>query len=360
MAAIELENLYKAHHGAFVIQGLSLTIEPGETYGLLGAEGAGKTTLLHMLLGLQRPQRGSLRVLGTTNLGRNIGRVGYLPQQLQLQPAFSGAAHLQMLGKADGMRGPLLAQRTHEALERVGLLGAAHHPVENYTLAMRQRLGLAQALLGQPALLLLDMPAARLADDDRRSMLALLASLREHGVTALIASDHPDDLAHTCDRVGILHRGRIAAEAELAALGALAPSVRIAVGEIAEITAERLARLSSAVQISPGAIDIDPNTQQLQARVLKILVDAQIDIYRLEPQVGPLAALFRRVLGGEDVGPAFTPRADMADETEQAPPNSLFAPPGHPDTLEQAQAAPAHEGETVAQELPSEEKHELL
>lgn len=191
---------------------MSLTVNGGECLALVGHNGCGKTTLIKILLGLVRPQTGSVNVLGTTpGAGASLvtrRRLGYLPENVAFDPGMTGRqvmafyARLKGLPTADG----------EALLERVGLRDDAQERVRGYSKGMRQRLGLAQALLGDPEFLLLDEPTTGLDPLLRRAFYDLLREAKERGRAVLISSHALNELEGQADRVAILSQGRLLAE----------------------------------------------------------------------------------------------------------------------------------------------------
>src|SRR5262249_52451436 len=143
-----------------VLRGLTLRIPEGSVYGLVGPSGAGKTTLLHLLLGFLRKDAGTLQVLGSTDVERMRRQVGYLPQGQRYHGRFTPRESLQAVGQLGGVPEGRLRRRVAEELEAAGLESVANQPIETLARPMLQRFGVAQALLNQPALLLLDEPAS--------------------------------------------------------------------------------------------------------------------------------------------------------------------------------------------------------
>lgn len=354
MPTIELENVYKAYDGMPVLQSLDLRVETGEIYGLLGLNGAGKSTLIHLLLGFLRPQQGRIRVLGATDLKRNEGRIGYVPEQLRYHLRFSAREYMRMLGKLDGMREPDLSRRIDAELESVGLITAANRRLSTYSRGMLQRVGIAQALLNEPKLLLVDEPTGGLDPSGQHELMSLFLELRGRGVSVLLATHYLDEVEQVCDRVGILYGGRIAAETEVSTLRTASSSVLITTAAMPAVVVERLARLTSAVQINGPDLLIAPNSPELQNRVLRLLLDAGVTVLALQPQQRPLAELFRQVTSGEAFDKAYAPRTrGNADEAVETLPNGLFAPPGHPDAGPQRAT-----GETLLRELLRSEEQD--
>ncbi len=211
-ATIETHGLAKTYGATPALAGLDLAVRPGETLALLGHNGAGKTTLMRLLLGIARPSGGTVRVLGHTpgdnRAGRRLRRhVGFLPENVAFQEARTGRETLHYLARLKGDR-----PRANDALlERVGLHEAADQPVRTYSKGMRQRLGLAQALVGNPRLLLLDEPTSGLDPMLRQHFYQEVETLRRAGVSVVLCSHVLTELEARTDRVAILNRGHLTA-----------------------------------------------------------------------------------------------------------------------------------------------------
>ena len=211
-AVIEVEGLRKEYRRLrgrprLALDGLDLSVPEGGVFGFLGPNGSGKTTTIRCLLGLVRPSGGRVAVLGAsvpTGLPGVIGRIGSIVETPALFPTMSGRRNLSLLGRIDG-HGP----RTVDAvLDRVGLVERGDDLVKTYSLGMRQRLGLAAALLKDPALLILDEPANGLDPAGIREIRLLLRALAAEGRTILVSSHQLAEVQLTCDAVAILDRGR--------------------------------------------------------------------------------------------------------------------------------------------------------
>jgi ABC-2 type transport system ATP-binding protein len=316
MLAIEIDNLYKSYDTMPVLRGLTLQLEQGEVYGLLGPNGSGKSTLMHLLLGFLRPDAGQLRVLGARNPAQVIGQIGYLPERLRYHLRYTGREYLRYLGQFSGLDGPELEQRIEDELRAVGLTEAAGRMLNTYSRGMLQRLGVAQALLHQPTLLLFDEPTSGLDPSGQREMLDLLRGLRRRGHTTLMTTHFLDEAEQLCDRVGVLFEGRLAAEATAGELRAPGRSVQIDVTDLPGVLAEQLELLSPAVHCRGPLVRIEPNTPALQAAVLRMLLDAAIAIVAVEPHARPLEELYLRAISGEqpatNAQPASEPLAPIA------------------------------------------------
>ena len=219
--------------GALVaVDQVDLDVRPGDIYGFLGANGSGKTTTVRMLLGLVLPTSGTVRLLEQPMPGaarRVLPRVGALVEGPSAYRHVSGRTHLSLL---DSM-GPGGSRRTRksrieEVLEQVGLAGVDGRPVKAYSLGMRQRLGLAAALMRSPELLILDEPTNGLDPQGIREIRELLLKLNADGVTIFLSSHLLAEVEQLCTRVGVLDRGRVVLESDLATLQA--PTGRVIVG----------------------------------------------------------------------------------------------------------------------------------
>ncbi|MFI7600114.1 ABC transporter ATP-binding protein [Actinoplanes sp. NPDC049681] len=221
---IVTRDLTKTYRRVTAVRGVGLQVREGDRYGLLGPNGSGKTTLIRMLLGLVYATRGEIEVLGLPVPERVrdvLPQVGALVEGPGAYPHLSGRTNLALLDAA----GPGGARRDRrrrigEALERVGLAGIDRRPVGAYSLGMRQRLGLAAALLRRPRLLVLDEPTNGLDPRGIREIRDLLTELNAAGTTVLLSSHLLAEIEAFCTRVGVMDRGRLVLQDELAALRA--------------------------------------------------------------------------------------------------------------------------------------------
>ena len=216
--AIEVRGVHK-HYGALhAVDGIDLRVERGEILGLIGHNGAGKSTLFKMILGLTPATEGEIRVGGTRVLGRDFRtarrHLGYLPENVVLYDNLSGLETLHFFAR---LKGAPLAQ-CPTLLEQVGLAHAGKRPVREYSKGMRQRLGFAQALLGEPQVLLLDEPTNGLDPQAIRDFYATLRGLQARGVTIVITSHILAELQERVDRLAILAAGKLQALGSVQAL----------------------------------------------------------------------------------------------------------------------------------------------
>jgi ABC-2 type transport system ATP-binding protein len=211
---IEVENLSKRFGKTQAVSGLSFRVEPGTITGFLGPNGAGKSTTLRSVLGLVHPDAGRTMVLGVpyAQLDEPLHRVGAVLEASEVHPGRNGRNHLRVLAAAAGVP----RSRVEEVLALVELSTAAKRRVKGYSMGMRQRLGLASALLGDPEVLVLDEPANGLDPAGIRWLRDFLRSLAAEGRTILVSSHVLAEVAQTADRVVIIHRGKLVQQAPIA------------------------------------------------------------------------------------------------------------------------------------------------
>ncbi len=213
---IEFDNLtvvYETSAGnVTALKQLSLTVEPGTVFGFLGPNGAGKTTAMHVLLGFQPPTDGQARLFGHDAHSVSARRrIGYLAEQPDAYRFLSGREFLRFIGRLCGLRGSRLEDRIRAALNEVKLAGAADRRLGRYSRGMRQRLGLAQAILHEPDLLILDEPTGGLDPLARRQIRALIEQWRQAGKTIFFSSHELSEVEMVCDTIGILANGQLRA-----------------------------------------------------------------------------------------------------------------------------------------------------
>jgi len=198
------------------LQHLNLEIAPGEIYGLLGPNGSGKSTTLKIILGLIQPTRGSVRVFGRDNSTVAVRRdIGFLPENAYFHKFLTGIETLRFHARLSGVASRESKSRIAELLKTVGLTRAADARLGTYSKGMLQRIGLAQALIHRPKILVLDEPTAAVDPAGSRDIQDLIASLKKTGTTILLSSHLLTQVQEVCDRVGILHRGKLIREGRL-------------------------------------------------------------------------------------------------------------------------------------------------
>lgn len=224
--AIRTRNLTKVYEGARASQDvraltdLNLEVRPGEIYGYLGPNGSGKTTTIKMILGLIFPTSGHVEVFGDRDIGsvRVKKRIGYLPEGAYYPDFLRGEEILKYYGRLYGLGGRELDARVNAVMDQVGITHARKRLLRSYSKGMRQRIGLAQALISDPDILILDEPTTGLDPIARKEIRDILAALRDAGKTLLISSHELLEVELICDRVGILFEGVLQRQGTLAEL----------------------------------------------------------------------------------------------------------------------------------------------
>jgi Cu-processing system ATP-binding protein len=217
-AVAEWRAASKRYRGVTAVEDVSLALQAGEATALVGHNGAGKTTLIKLLLGLIRPDAGSVRIGGADPAGAAGAAarrtIGFLPESVAFHGAMTGAELMACYARLKGAP----RERNAELLERVGIAHAAGRRVATYSKGMRQRLGIAQALIGEPRLLLFDEPTSGLDPASRRDVYEMIDTLRGSGATVLVSTHALSEVENRVDRAAIMHRGRLLAAGTLAEL----------------------------------------------------------------------------------------------------------------------------------------------
>ena len=247
MAVIEVEALHKEFRRlrggrTIAVDGLDLSVPDGGVFGFLGPNGAGKTTTIRCVLGLVRPTAGRTRVLDAeaNRLHTVIDHIGSIVETPTFFPTFSGRRNLRLLGRIDGIG----AAAVEQVLERVGLAERGADIFKNYSLGMKQRLGIAAALLREPELLILDEPANGLDPAGIKEVRQLLRSLADEGRTVFLSSHQLGEVQQICDRVAILARGKCIAQGEVADVLSRGQTARMVV---------KVENVDGALQVLTGA-----------------------------------------------------------------------------------------------------------
>ncbi len=217
-AVVRVEGLAKTYRVGLrrrrveAVRNVSFEVRRGESFGLLGPNGAGKTTTLKVLLGLVFPSGGRVRLFGQPPGPSAFRQVGYLPENPYIYPQLQPVEFLELCGRLSGVPPRRLRGRIEDVLERVGIAQAARRPVRKLSKGMTQRLALAQAILHEPRLVILDEPMSGLDPIGRHEVRELLEELRRGGTTLLVTSHILSDVERLCDRVAIVHQGVVRAE----------------------------------------------------------------------------------------------------------------------------------------------------
>ncbi len=219
---LRVENLVKSWGACRAVDGLSLCIERGEIYVLVGPNGSGKTTTIEMIAGLVAPDSGEVVVESQG------GRPGYAPQEISVYKGLTPQENLRFFGRMHGLNRAQAAVRASELLELFAFNGNGHVPALNLSGGWQRRLHVAIALLQQSSIVILDEPTAGLDIEARMELWAIIRRLKAEGISFLVSTHDLAEAERMCDRVGILHEGRIVAEGTLAEVRQLIPAARLA------------------------------------------------------------------------------------------------------------------------------------
>ena len=293
MSVISIEGLTKRFGDVLAVDNLSFAVDEGTVVGFLGPNGAGKTTTLRTLLGLITPTAGTTRIHGRPyrQLTDPIRHVGALLESSGFHPGRSARNHLQVVATAAG----LPAARADEVLAQVGLAGAARRRVSGFSLGMRQRLGLATALLGDPQVLVLDEPANGLDPEGVHWLRGLLRHLADQGRTVLVSSHVLAEIAQTVDQVVIIAAGRLVTQSTLAALTDQAKgAVRV---RSADPQALRDLLVRQGVSVELTASDELVASGVSSEQIGRVAAGATIAIYEMRSESANLEKAFLQLTG---------------------------------------------------------------
>lgn len=255
--AVEIRDLVKDFKTSFrrkplrAVDGVSIRIMPGEVYGLIGPNGSGKSTTMKALLGLVAPTSGNCAIFGKDSLkvdSRN--EVGFLPENPYFYKHLSGAETLRFYGRLCGLGGKTLSERINELLALVDLESARDRRVGGYSKGMLQRIGLAQALIQEPRLVILDEPTAGVDPVGSRQIRDMILKLRDRGITVFLCSHLLEQVQEVCDHVGIIFQGRMIREGRLEELISIEDQTDIV---LRDATPELLEKITALVAATPGA-----------------------------------------------------------------------------------------------------------
>ncbi|QNP68263.1 ABC transporter ATP-binding protein [Streptomyces roseirectus] len=240
---LDCSGLVRRFGGRAVVDGVSLSVAPGETYGLLGPNGAGKTTTIRMVCGLLRPDAGTVHVAGrpvTTAAGPAKRLIGFVPQDVALYPDLSVRENLRFFGRLYRLPRRVRERRVDEVLDLVELRERAGDRVDSLSGGMRRRLNIGAGLVHAPTLLVLDEPTVGVDPQSRHAIMESVTRFGQQGMAVLYTTHYMEEAERLCDRVGIIDRGRLVVEGaprELVSLVAERDRVRLtAVGDLAAYT----------------------------------------------------------------------------------------------------------------------------
>jgi ABC-2 type transport system ATP-binding protein len=325
---IEAERLVRRFKGVDAVNGIDLTVSPGEIYGFLGPNGAGKSTTVHMLTTLLPPTSGTARVAGydIVKQGPQVRRaIGAALQEAALDPLLTGRDHMRLQTSLHGIPRGERAERGDELLERVGLTLAADRKIRTYSGGMKRRLDLALALVHRPRLLFLDEPTTGLDPQSRNALWAEVGRLaKEEGVTVFLTTQYLEEADVLADRVGIIDHGRIVAEGTPSALKAEIgrPTVEVVPTdpERRDHLAAVLGRFGELVQLSPTSVAVRCGHDEYDlAEIVRALDAEELHAANIQLHAPSLDDVFLEKTGRTLEGAAAEAEAETEAETEAEP-----------------------------------------
>lgn len=298
-AVVELVGVSKAYGRRLALDELDLAVPAGGVFGLLGQNGAGKTTALRCMLGLVHPTAGVCRILGADSrrdLHRVIGRVGALIETPGLSATVSGRRNLALLARLDRIG----SAGVERALRAAGLAERADDPVNTYSLGMRQRLGIAAALLRDPEIVVLDEPSNGLDPAGIAEIRRLLVGLAAEGRTVIVSSHQLDEVEKTCDRLAVIDAGRCVAAGPIADVLATAGAGAVVVG-VADLGAARDALAEAGIEAAIAESMLRVSCAPIDAaRVTEILAAKRLYVHEIRHERPTLESVFFGLTSSED------------------------------------------------------------
>lgn len=309
-SAIRTSGLTKRYGNVVAVDHVDLDVPEGVVFGFLGPNGAGKSTAIRLLNGLERPTDGTATVSGSDVMRQEIDVrriVGYMPQQAQFYGWMRGRELLEFIGATFGLKGSALRSRVDAVLERTGLTEAANRKIGGYSGGMKQRLALAQALINEPEVLLLDEPASALDPAGRRDVLDIITGLR--GTATVFMSTHIlSDVERVCDLVAIINEGKLIVQSPMDELLArYAQPVFTLEPEPGQ--KEGVARLVQALNKQPWATGVTDeqglirvvvdDTEGVGTSILRTVVESGVALALLERGRPSLEDVFLRLVNGD-------------------------------------------------------------
>lgn len=293
MAVIRTETLGKTYKGGTVaLHGLDLEVHGGEVFGFLGPNGAGKSTTIQLLLNFIRPSSGAAYLFGRpVTCAQTRRELGYLPESVRLHSYYSGRRLLEFYASLLGFERADCSRRATELLERLGLRDAAERRISQYSKGMLQRLGMAQALINDPELLILDEPTSNLDPVARRDFRDILLDLKARGKTVFICSHILSEVESVCDRVAILQQGELKRVGTMEELSG-ARGAKIVVKHLPAAAIEALAATDARLTLIGRDSTIVCDSEMLLERVRQVLDHFGVEVERVETQTQSLEEIF--------------------------------------------------------------------
>lgn len=308
---IELDKVSKTYDDQYAVNKLTLKINKGEIFGLLGPNGAGKTTTILMILGLSEPTEGKIRVAGIDSVRNPIDvkrKVGYLPDNVGFYQNMTGRENLIYTAELNQIPRKTAEERAAYLLEKVNLTDAADKKTGKYSRGMKQRLGLADVLMKDPEVIILDEPTLGIDPEGVRELLQLIRTLsQEENITVLLSSHHLHQVQKICDRVGIFVKGELLAHGTIESLSKQlfdeeTMTIQVEASPIDDVLIERIRKINNVkkVERTESGLDIYVN-ENVTAVIAKTIVDSGASLYHLSNKDLGLDEIYHRYFEGRDV-----------------------------------------------------------
>jgi ABC-2 type transport system ATP-binding protein len=303
MAVIETHNLSKNYKRIQALKGVSIEVEKGEIYGLLGQNGAGKTTLIKVLLGIISGWEGEATLLGKQAGQANIrSHIGYLPEDHRFPDYHTGFSLLDFYCQLLGVSRSDRKRRIPEMLEVVGLKGRMHYKIRTYSKGMKQRVGIAQAIVHNPEVVFLDEPTDGVDPIGRREIREIMQRLKDRGVTIFLNSHLLSEVEQICDRVAILQKGELIREGSIAELTRQRGLFQIGLALGQQLPKEELTKIGFAAQLRGEFWEIGLHDGQTIDAVIDLIRGRGLSVRHLVEKRETLEELFMKTVDAAEPG----------------------------------------------------------
>lgn len=284
---IDFRHVTKRYYSLTALHDVSVTFPAGETIGLLGPNGAGKSTLIKLIAGIIFPTEGEVRPQGT-----RWPAIGYKPERLVFPGNMTSSQYLEMVARLCDIERQAVDTTVLESLARVNMLGAAHRTIKTLSKGMRQRLGLAQALIGNPELLLLDEPSSGLDPEGQEEMLSYVDELRSAGKTILMSSHQLQEVTRVCTYLVILNNGRVHYQNYMAEALTLQPHVVIQTDRSLLPARDLLLMVHPDINIDGNSVILRNGAITMRRQILAILINNGYDVLSVDQKRITLAEIY--------------------------------------------------------------------
>ncbi|MBN1661843.1 MAG: ABC transporter ATP-binding protein [Anaerolineae bacterium] len=289
---IRIQEIVKRYDGTLALDHLSLEVPQGAVYGLLGPNGAGKSTLLHLIMGFILPTSGQI-----DRAGLPTARIGFLPERTFYPPRFAIGEYLMLLGRLGGLGRGEARQAVAGLLAQLGLEGEAGRRLGTCSRGMLQRTGLAQALLADPPLVILDEPTLGLDPGGQRFIREQVTSMHESGRTVILSSHQLEQVLRVCTHVAVLNKGRLVRSGPLDEILAPRRQVKILARALPPSIVPALTTLCPGIAITERQLVLEGDDVACKGEVLRALIEAGVDVQHLSEQHATLEEVYLEATG---------------------------------------------------------------